>query len=198
VSELAQRADKEPHLTQRSLLLEFAILGLLHDSPMHGYELRRRLNAIFGPLQAISFGSLYPRLRAMQSQGLIEIADTPEARFMPARSRVSYQLTGDGKERFQTLLDDAGPNSWEDDVFPLRFVFFARTDARIRLRVLEGRRARLIERLSGLQGAADRFDGDDDYQRELQRHGVEAADQELKWLDQLITSERARERRLTV
>jgi len=183
-------------LTQRSVLLEFAILGLLHDSPMHGYELRRRLQGIFGPLQAISFGSLYPRLRMMQSQGLIEIADTQEARFMPTRSRVSYQLTGDGKERFQTLLDDAGPDSWEDDVFALRFAFFARTDSRIRLRILEGRRARLIERISGLQGMAARNGAADDYQQELQRHGVEAADQELQWLDKLIATERARERRL--
>ena len=31
-------------MTRRTELLEFAVLGLLHESPMHGYELRKRLN----------------------------------------------------------------------------------------------------------------------------------------------------------
>ena len=29
-------------------MLEFAILGLLHEAPMHGYELRKRLHALLG------------------------------------------------------------------------------------------------------------------------------------------------------
>ena len=29
-------------------VLELAVLGLLHESPMHGYELRKRVNAQFG------------------------------------------------------------------------------------------------------------------------------------------------------
>ena len=32
----------------RSDVLEPAILGLLHESPMHGYELRKRLNLVLG------------------------------------------------------------------------------------------------------------------------------------------------------
>ena len=30
-------------MAKRSEVLEFAVLGLLHESPMHGYELRKRL-----------------------------------------------------------------------------------------------------------------------------------------------------------
>ena len=41
-------------MSRRSDLLEFAVLGLLHETPMHGYELRKRLNAaarcLSGPL----------------------------------------------------------------------------------------------------------------------------------------------------
>ena len=39
-------------MSRRSALLELAILGLLHDSPMHGYELRKRLNAVLGAFRA--------------------------------------------------------------------------------------------------------------------------------------------------
>jgi DNA-binding PadR family transcriptional regulator len=61
------------------VLLEFAILGLLHESPMHGYELRKELAAKLGSIRAaISYGSLYPTLRRLQSAGyLTEAGETP-------------------------------------------------------------------------------------------------------------------------
>ena len=52
-------------------LLDFAILGLLHEAPMHGYELRKRLNTLLGMFRAFSYGSLYPCLRSLLEQGLI-------------------------------------------------------------------------------------------------------------------------------
>ena len=48
-------------------MLEFAVLGLLAESPLHGYELRKRLNALLGTFRAFSYGSLYPTLRRMQA-----------------------------------------------------------------------------------------------------------------------------------
>ena len=52
-------------------MLELAILGLLLESPMHGYELRKRLTGLLGAFRAFSYGSLYPALRRMQADGLI-------------------------------------------------------------------------------------------------------------------------------
>ena len=49
--------------TSRAALLEFAILGLLHDGALHGYELRKRLTTALGIFPALSYGSLYPALR---------------------------------------------------------------------------------------------------------------------------------------
>ena len=49
-------------MERRTGVLELAVLGLLHETPMHGYELRKRLNAVLG-LPAFSYGSLYPRLK---------------------------------------------------------------------------------------------------------------------------------------
>ena len=50
-------------MARRAELLEFAVLGLLHESPMHGYELRKRLNTALVAFRALSYGSLYPALR---------------------------------------------------------------------------------------------------------------------------------------
>ena len=62
--------EVQPVMSRRSDLLELAVLGLLHETPMHGYELRKRLNAALGAFRALSYGSLYPCLRELLDQGL--------------------------------------------------------------------------------------------------------------------------------
>ena len=54
---------------RRSGVLELAVLGLLHETPMHGYELRKRLNALLGAFRAFSYGSLYPCLKELLRTG---------------------------------------------------------------------------------------------------------------------------------
>ena len=58
-------------MRSRADSLEFALLGLLSQSSLHGYELRKRMIAIFGPFRALSFSVLYPQLRRMVLAGLI-------------------------------------------------------------------------------------------------------------------------------
>ncbi len=55
---------------RRSGILEFAVLGLLRESPpMHGYELRKRLNTSLGVFRAFSYGTLYPCLKTLVANG---------------------------------------------------------------------------------------------------------------------------------
>jgi DNA-binding PadR family transcriptional regulator len=178
---------------QRSRVLELAVLGLLHETPMHGYELRKRLNAILGPFRVISYGSLYPCLKDLLTHGLIA-EETPEGPAKPLggrRSKIVYRLTADGKERLQHLLGEAGPAAWDDDGFGVHFAFFSQTQADIRLRILEGRRSRLEERMDGVRAAVARTrDRMDSYTLELHRHGLESVEREVRWLNELIASER--------
>ena len=74
----------------------------------------------------------------------------------------------------------------------MRFAFFARTDAASRVRILEGRRSRLEERLDNVRQAGQRTrDRVDSYTVELQRHGLESVEREITWLSELIDRERA-------
>ena len=54
-------------------MLELAILGLLKEQPLHGYELKKRLCETLGFLWGVSYGSLYPALRRLERAGAIEI-----------------------------------------------------------------------------------------------------------------------------
>ncbi len=178
----------------RSGVLELAVLGLLHDTPMHGYELRKRLNALLGAFRAFGYGSLYPCLKDLLARGLI-VEEQPSVVGKPPlggrRSKIVYRLTAEGKERLQQLLAEPGPAAWEDDGFGVRFAFFGQTRADIRLRILEGRRTRLEERLDGVRAAMARTrERLDSYTLELHRHGLESVEREVRWLNELIASER--------
>ncbi|HMO10849.1 MAG TPA: PadR family transcriptional regulator [Actinotalea sp.] len=182
----------------RGDVLELAILGLLQDTPMHGYELRKRLNLMLGSFRALSYGSLYPALRTLAEQGLITAATTaapPPHALAGKRARNVYELTADGKERLAEALGASGPTTWDDEQFDVRFSLFAKTDVETRLRILEGRRTRLSERLDQLRTSAARTrERVDEYTLELQRHGLEQAEREIAWLDGLITREREPDR----
>jgi DNA-binding PadR family transcriptional regulator len=56
-------------------MLEMAILGLLKEQPMHGYDLRKRLRTDFGLLSSLSFGSLYPALNRLETEGAVREKD---------------------------------------------------------------------------------------------------------------------------
>lgn len=108
------------------------------------------------------------------------------------RQRIVYQITPAGTDYFASEITDAGPAAWEDENFNMRFAFFSRTDAAVRLRILEGRRSRLQERLDrarALGSASDR------YQTELRRHAAESVEREVRWLTDLIEAERANQDR---
>jgi DNA-binding PadR family transcriptional regulator len=180
-------------VARRGETLELAVLGLLHESPMHGYELRKLLNGVLGWGRVLSYGSLYPALKKMLKVGWIaEHVSAPEVGVVVSRrQRIVYELTPEGDNRFTTMMSESGPSAWEDDNFDVRFAFFSRTDMEIRLRILEGRRTRLAERLERVQAQLARTQQQlDRYATELQRHGVESVEREVRWLSDLINAER--------
>jgi DNA-binding PadR family transcriptional regulator len=177
-------------MARRGETIELAVLGLLHEGPMHGYELRKRLNLMLGWGRVLSYGSLYPALKKMLRGNLIEEATTTMTP-VTRRPRIVYQVTEKGTAEFERLMSEVGPTAWEDDNFDIRFAFFGRTDMEIRLRVLEGRRTRLQERLERIQQQLSMTEKEvDRYSAELQRHGVESAEREVQWLSDLIKAER--------
>ena len=183
--------ETESIVAKRGAALELAVLGLLHESPMHGYELRKRVNTLFGWGRVLSYGTLYPCLKQLLRAGLITQADTESLVKTGRRARIVYKLTADGKEHFADLMAEAGPSAWDDESFGVHFAFFAQTDAETRMRILEGRRSRLEERMARVRAALARTrERVDSYTLELQRHGLDSVEREVRWLTELIDVER--------
>jgi len=180
-------------------MLEIAILGLLSESPMHGYELRKRLSTLLGAFRAFSYGSLYPSLRRLAEAGWIDEQEPLEQEAagvgFGARSRRGkrvYRLTAEGKEHFAELLAEVGPEAYDDEGFGTRLAFFAQTRSDIRLQILEGRKQRMTEQADGMRSSLARTrERMDRYTLQLQEHGLESVDREVRWLSELIATERS-------
>ena len=158
---------------------------------MHGYELSKQLATVLGAFRGLSYGSLYPCLKELRADGLIAEEHDETEPVTNRRSRKVYRLTADGKERLHDLLGEGGPAAWEDDGFGVHFAFFGQTRADVRLRILEGRRSRLEERMEAIRAAFTRTrERVDSYTLELHRHGLESVEREVRWLNELIASER--------
>jgi DNA-binding PadR family transcriptional regulator len=81
-----------------------AIIALLAEEPMHGYQIITELTERSGGVWRPSPGSVYPTLQAMEDQGLVT-ANKSEGR------RV-FSLTDEGKTTADAAGD--GPAPWED------------------------------------------------------------------------------------
>ncbi|HEX2700389.1 MAG TPA: PadR family transcriptional regulator [Acidimicrobiales bacterium] len=198
-------------------MLELAILGLLKEQELHGYELKKRLCDTLGPLSSVSFGSLYPALAKLEAAGAVKAVEANVAApFAPvpmtgsiggelaafrarraatrgtrgARGKKVYGITERGERLFAELLE-ADTTGDDDRGFPLRLAFARYLPADARLGLFERRRALLVERLAKARGSIragrERLDN---YTRSLLEHGTEATERDISWLDKLIAAER--------
>ena len=69
-------------------MLELAILGLLKEQELHGYELKRRLTHTLGLLSSVSFGSLYPALSRLEAA--VQLQTKPKE---PGRPNLFHQTS---------------------------------------------------------------------------------------------------------
>ena len=179
-------------MSTRSQALELAILGVLSQTPQHGYELRKRLVSVLGLFSTISYGALYPTLKSLVERGLLVEQDEVGTGKYPKRARITYALTDAGRTHFDALVSDSGPGAWDDDTFAVRMSLFGQTEVNTRIHILLGRRSRVEERLANLQTnlskGRERLDS---YTLELQQHGLDALEREVRWLNELISREQS-------
>jgi len=168
-------------------MLELAILGLLKERAMHGYQLKKRLADTLGSFWRVSYGSLYPALRRLQREAAVEMIFPRE---QVGRRKNVYRITEKGEALFAELLERAGQEATEDSGFSVRFAFFRYLKPETRIRLLERRRAFLEGRWSHLRESVQRLkEGIDSYTLSLMNHELSATEDDIKWLDDLIQAE---------
>src|SRR6266571_7639962 len=169
-------------------MLELAILGLLKERAMHGYQLKKRLADTLGSFWHVSYGSLYPALKRLQREGAVEMIFPKE---QVGRRKNVYRITKAGEELFADLLERAGHEATEDNGFSVRFAFFKYLKPETRIRLLERRRAYLEGRGSTLKDSLRTLKETlDNYALSLMNHELRTTEDDIRWLDELIQAER--------
>jgi DNA-binding PadR family transcriptional regulator len=197
-------------------VLELAILGLLKEEELHGYELKKQLVDRLGPLSSVSFGSLYPALARLEAAGAVkavEAHDQPAGPAIPmtgslsgelaafrtrrgntrgSRGKKVYGITEKGEALFDELLVTEAQSGPDDDrAFALKLAFARYLPRAARIGMLERRRAQLVERLTRAKDSVrlgkERLDN---YARQLMEHRTEMTERDISWLDRLIAAER--------
>jgi DNA-binding PadR family transcriptional regulator len=168
-------------------MLELAILGLLKERAMHGYQLKKRLADTLGSFWQVSYGSLYPALKRLQREGAVEMIFPRE---QVGRRKNVYRITRKGEELFAELLERAGHEATEDSGFQVRLAFFKYLKPETRIRLLERRRAFLEGRWSNLKQSLQSYrERIDNYTLSLMNHELAATETDIRWLDDLIKAE---------
>ena len=201
-------------------MIDLAILGLLTEQELHGYELKKRLGELLSNRASISFGSLYPALARLEAQGAVKAVEqrttvpsapmtgslAGELAAFKARVRESslvkgsgrgkkvYGITDIGRERLVELLSD--PDVSDDRAFTLRVAFARHLEPSARLELFERRRTELLGRRDAL---ARRSTGrrTDHYLGALHERDADHLVNDLAWLDRLIDAERTTSKQAT-
>jgi len=92
----------------------YVILGLLSERPMSGYMVKKLVDARFRFFWSESYGQLYPELKALLREGLVEIDDdaalrpeepVPTPSTAGRRDRIAYRIAPAGREALRRWLD---------------------------------------------------------------------------------------------
>jgi DNA-binding PadR family transcriptional regulator len=190
-------------------VIELAILGLLKEQELHGYELKKRLTGLLGR-STLSFGSLYPALNRLERQRAVKAVEIgPTAATVPMtgslggevaayrarmsrparskRNRKVYAITEVGEARLRELLATPAPDEREFLV-QVAFCRFLPSDQRLAL--FRGRRAELAARVPARTDA-----GRDRYLRSVRERDSQTIANDIAWLDRLIADEQPAEPR---
>jgi len=97
-----------PDLTSRAYwngtikmsLSKFFILCVLHDKPMHGYDVARAVERATNGCCSPTEGTIYPALREFEEGGYVTVA----AETVSGRERRVYTLTDRGRDAFKVAV----------------------------------------------------------------------------------------------
>jgi DNA-binding PadR family transcriptional regulator len=191
-------------------MIDLAILGLLDEQDLHGYQLKKQLAELVGTRSGVSFGSLYPALARLEKAGAVKAVEantTAEAAIpmtgalsgelaafrarigRPVRStrtKKVYGITEIGRQRLRELLTD---DSTDDRTFTVQVAFCHTLSAGERITLFEQRKAELNRRLAKRSRTDDARP--EPYRRSLREHDTRTITHDLAWMDELLDAARA-------
>jgi len=176
----------------------YVVLGMLATGgPLTGYGLRQRIAGSVGHFWQESFGQIYPALRGLAAEGLVQ---GKALRGGPGRAGATWQVTPRGRAELARWL--ARPPTFEPqrNEILLKVFFAGAVPPDVTARNLEGVAGHLKSGLAALEAIASRWDeetcgaADAPFWRLTLDFGLTFQRNALAWIDQAQAVLRARAR----
>lgn len=137
--------------------LKYAILGLLAQQDMTGYELMKQFESTLCEFWSATHSQIYPELKKLTDEGnvkyQVEISGT-------VLEKKLYSITDIGRADFLNWLsEDVKMAATPKDVFRLKVFFSGALEPQLRLHHLESQLIQHEQRLSHLKGNQQKFSG---------------------------------------
>ncbi len=164
------------------------VLGLLSQGPRSGYDIKTVVDRSTRFFWAASYGQIYPELKRLEQEGLVEGEDQPRG----GRGRRVYKLTEAGRQALvEWLLGTTTTVELRDE--SLLRLFFAdnlpREDAVL---LLEGRKLGHESYLELLRAIDARPGKDPDFVELVLRWGIDFHEWGARWCDEQLKLLRSR------
>jgi DNA-binding PadR family transcriptional regulator len=167
------------------LTLEFILLGLLEERPMHGYDLFRALQGLDGlaMIWRVKQSMLYALLDKLEGQGFVEYKMLPGGAHPP---RKDYHLTEAGRLAFREWRQAPVEHAHEmRQEFLARLYFARRQSAQSALDLAACQQERCLTWQARLQDECDGLGGEPNFARFVFSFRIQQVDGILAWLDQV-------------
>lgn len=164
------------------LTLEFILLGLVSEKPIHGYEIHQELQRLvpFSQVWNLHLPQLYALLDKLESQGLL-VGELLPGEGRPDRKQL--QITPSGRQRFETWRSTPVAHAFEMRQEFLAKLYFARRSGEAQA-LLESQRETCQRWLASLSRQFDLLKADQLDERLLFEFRILQVKALLEWLDQ--------------
>jgi PadR family transcriptional regulator, regulatory protein AphA len=169
-------------MIKQPLTIEHALLGLVRQQPMYGYEIHQRLlaSAELGLVWRIKQSLLYAHLVRLEEEGLLTSSLEPQGSKPP---RKVLQITPIGEALFLSWM--ASPVDYGRD-FRIEFLakfYFARIEGiPAALQLVDRQREASAQRLAELQQRAAALEAERSYDWLVLRYRIGQIEASLGWL----------------
>jgi PadR family transcriptional regulator AphA len=155
------------------------VLGVLSLGPRSGYDIKALVDRSTRFFWAASYGQIYPELRRLEHEGLIEGEDSPTG----GRRRRAYRLTGAGRDALTAWLLGTTVTVELRDESLLRLFFADGLPRDQALLLLEGRRRGHEEYLETLRAIDSRPGADPPFVDLVLRWGIAFNEWGARWCE---------------
>ena len=172
------------HANPRSVSLEYPLLGLLLETPAHGYELTRLLSQQLGMLYHVNQSQVYATLERMLARGWV-VCQVLEQEKKPARKR--FSLTEAGKQHLKTWLYAVSRPSVQVIrlELPARLFLLNRSDPAAIPGSIDAQAAEIAATLAGLRPQLEALPEEQLYNRIALDLRIQQLEATLDWLENL-------------